>query len=401
MYYQAMPSLSLDFIVPRAAETSQAQRRRRWPCMPARCAAVLAALLAAPVHAQTAVRLYGTVDTAMGWTRVSGTPTEKGLLSGGQSDSLWGLQGREMLGGGSYAAFALEGGIDTAHGAPDDPALPFNYQSWVGLGHPSLGELRLGRQYTVGQAFVSVIEVGSWKNFGLGALMRASDNYQVPKQMSWRSPKWSGVQLGASYSFDVADAGLSTASGSAAHKLYGLALRYEGGPWLLAASWEQASSVRLQGMGGQRPSAAQLGASYNFGFARLAAGWSRQRNGFVGRNGGDGPVELQAAGLKGLGPIEFVDGGRLDALYVGASIPAGHGELQLQWSQARPNWEWQGSGARPKTSQVMSLGYIHPLSLRTSLYAFAAYGRAYALDAAVDATQPSVSRVAFGVNTRF
>lgn len=364
------------------------------------CVSAMAVLTATPSLAQPVLRLYGTVDTGMGWTQKQGAAKEKGLLSGGQSDSLWGLQGREMLGGGSYASFALEGGIDTAHGEPQDQARMFNYQSWLGLAHPTFGELRLGRQYTVGQAFVSLIEVGSWKDFGIGALMRASDNYQVSQQVSWRSPLWgAGVQLGASYSFDMGDPGAGDAAST--HKLYGLALRYENGPWLLATSWEQASAVSLNASGGYRPSAGQLGASYNFGVARIAAGWSRQRNGFVGRNGGDGPEELQAAGLKGLGPAEFVNGGRVDAIYAGASIPTGHGEFQLQWSQARPDWEWQGSGTRAKTSQVVSLGYLHPVSLRTSLYVFAAYGRAYGLDAPIDAAQPNVRRLAFGVNTRF
>lgn len=364
-------------------------------------AALLATVLAMPAQAQTHVRLYGTVDVAISSTRVSGEPSVKGLLSGGQSDSLWGLQGREALGGDSYAVFALEGGLDVAHGAPDDAARPFNYQSWLGLGNASLGELRLGRQYTVGQAFVSAIEVGAWRDFGVGALLRASDNYQVSKQISWRSPQWSGVQLGASYSLDAGDAPAADATGGDSYKLYSLALRYEQGPWLLAASWEQASALHLDDLGGRRPSAAQLGASYNFGVARLAAGWSRQRNGFVGRNGGDGPAQLQAAGLKGLGPAEFIDGGRLDAVYLAASVALARGELQMQWSQAKPNWDWQASGARAKTSQVMSLGYIYPLSLRTSLYAFAAHGRAYAMDTALDASQPSVSQLAFGLNTRF
>ncbi|WP_312529711.1 porin [Comamonas sp.] len=389
----------LFFVWIAARPLAPEQTRIRWAWCSA--AAVLAAVVAMPAQAQTHVRLYGTVDAAVSSTRVSGGPTENGLLSGGQSDSLWGLQGREALGGGSYAAFALEGGLDVAHGAPDDPARPFNYQSWVGVGSASLGELRLGRQYTVGQAFVSAIEVGAWRDFGVGALLRASDNYQVSRQISWRSPQWSGVQLGASYSFDAGDAAAAGAAGGSAYKLYSLALRYEQGPWLLAASWEQASALRLDALGGRRPSAAQLGASYNFGVARLAAGWSRQRNGFVGRNGGDGPAQWQAAGLKGLGPAEFIDGGRLDAVYLAASIPMGHGEFQMQWSQARPNWDWQNSGARARTSQVMSLGYIYPLSLRTSLYAFAAHGRAYAMDGVLDASQPSVSQVAFGLNTRF
>ncbi len=382
-------------IAPRSTEPRQAPFRCTW----ASAAALLAAVLAMPAQAQTNVRLYGTVDAAISSTRVSGGPSVKGLLSGGQSDSLWGLQGHEALGGDSYAVFALEGGLDVARGAPDDPARPFNYQSWVGVGNASLGELRLGRQYTVGQAFVCAIEVGAWRDFGVGALLRASDNYQVSKQISWRSPQWSGVQLGGSYSLDAGDVPAADSSGGDTYKLYSLALRYEQGPWLLAASWEQASA--LDALAGRRPSAAQLGASYNFGVARLAAGWSRQRNGFVGRNGGDGPAQLQAAGLKGLGPIEFIDGGRLDALYLAASIPLGRGEFQMQWSQARPNWDWQDSGARARTSQVVSLGYIYPLSLRTSVYAFAAHGRAYAMDVALDASQPSVSQLAFGLNTRF
>ncbi|WP_165841086.1 porin [Comamonas sp. JNW] len=397
-----MSPLFFPRVALRSAPPRQPSVRRAWARTLSGGAAALAAAAAMPALAQTSLRLYGTVDAAIGWTRVSGAPTQKNLLSGGQSDSLWGLQGREALGSSSYAAFALEGGLDAAHGAPDDPTRPFNYQSWVGVGNASLGELRLGRQYTVGQAFVSAIEVGAWRDFGVGALLRASDNYQVSQQISWRSPQWGGVQLGASYSFDAGDAPAAGTTGSATHKLYSLALRYEDGPWLLAASWEQANAVLLHaGLAGRHPSAAQLGASYNFGVARLAAGWSRQRNGFVGRNGGDGSADLQAAGLKGLGPIEFIDGGRLDALYLGVSIPLNHGELQAQWSQARPNWDWQDSGARAKTSQVMSLGYIHPLSLRTSVYAFVAHGRAYALDAAVDASQTTVSRVAFGLNTRF
>src|SRR5690606_16237827 len=104
---------------PRSTEPRQPLRHqpraRIWPL----CAALLAAMVAMPAQAQTSVRLYGTVDAAVSATRVSGAPTQKSLLSGGLSDSLWGLQGREALGGDSYAAFALEGGLDAAHGALD------------------------------------------------------------------------------------------------------------------------------------------------------------------------------------------------------------------------------------------------------------------------------------------
>lgn len=84
-----------------------------------------------------------------------------------------------------------------------------------------------------------------------------------------------------------------------------------------------------------------LGRLAGLDVARVAVGWSRQSNGFVGRNGGDAIVEedggdraaeLHSPGLQDLGPIEFVDGGRLDAKYLGTAIPFGEGKFQLQWS---------------------------------------------------------------------
>ena len=358
--------------------------------------AMLAGAVPADSRAETELALYGTVDAGMSWTRVSGEGTRRALLSGGQTDSLWGLRGREPLGGGSYTLFALEGGVDMTSGSADDPDRLFNYQSWLGLGNAVLGELRLGRQHTVGQAFVSEIEVGSWKDFGMGALMRASDNYQVSSQISWRSPQWAGVQFGASYSADAGEQGPGPRTG-----MYSLAVRYEDGPWLLAASVERLGRVALPGLDARRPHAWQLGASHDLGVARIALGWSRQRNGFVGRNGDDGPPFLEERGLQGLGPIEFIDGGRLDVLYAGVSIPAGQGEFQLQWSQGRPDWAWQDSGAPARRVQVMSVGYVHALSPRTSLYAFVANGLRYSMDTAVSADEPRSRRVAFGLTHHF
>ncbi len=347
---------------------------------------------------ETSLSLYGTLDSGLAWTHVSGQGTRNGLLSGGQTDSLWGLRGQEDLGGGAYASFALEGGLDLVSGQAEDSGRLFNYQSWLGLGNATLGELRLGRQYTVGQAFVSEIEVGSWKDFGMGALLRAADNYQVSDMISWRSPLWAGLQLGGSYSPNAGE----SAAGQGRTGLYSLAARYESGPWLLAASFERMGRVGLAGQSeGRHPQAWQLGLSYDLEVLRLALGWSRQRNGFVGRDGDEGPASLQARGLEGLGPAEFIDGGKLDAWYVGAGMPLGAGELQVQWSLGRPDWRWQDSGARARRIQVMSLGYVHPLSARTSLYAFAAHGRHYAMETAVGADEPRVSRVALGLTHHF
>ncbi len=345
--------------------------------------------------AETSAQLYGTVDAGLGWTHVSGQGSQRGVLSGGQADSLWGIRGQDSLGEGGRATFNLESGIDLATGRGDESARLFNYQAWLGLGSDQWGELRFGRQHTVGQEFVSAIEVGSWKDFGMGALMRASDNYQVSQQLSWRSPQWAGLQLGLSYSGDVGEQSLSGLA-DARTKLYSLALRYEQGPWLLAASHESLSRIESN-----RPTALQLGASYDFGFARVVAGWSRQSNGFVGLNGDEGPTYWQQRGLGGLGPTEFVQGGRLDTWYVGSAIPLGKGEVQWQWSLGRPNWRWEATGEQAGRLQVMSVAYVHPLSPRTSLYVFAAQGRRYDMETAVHVSEPRTSRVALGVTHQF
>jgi len=360
-------------------------------------AAVLAGAFAVESRAESELSLYGTIDTGMAWTSVSGKSSQSGMFSGGQTDSLMGLRGREAFGGGSYALFTLEGGIDTTNGRSEDSDRLLNYQSWVGLGHRSLGELRLGHQYTVGKLFVSEVEVGGWKDFGMGALMRGTDNYRVSNQISWHSPQWHGARLGASYSFDASDSGTKRSR----TWLYSLAARYEAGPWLLAASFEQLGPVALAGYRTRRPEVWQLGASYDLGIARIAAGWSRQRNGFTGRNGADGPAALEARGLQGLGPIEFIDGGRMDVMYVGTAIPVGPGEVQLQWSQGRPNWVWQDSAKRARSTQVMSAGYVHTLSPRTSLYAFVAEGRGYSMDAVVSADHSSTRRAVVGLTHHF
>ncbi|MCH4270733.1 porin [Kerstersia gyiorum] len=374
---------------------------RQWQCqagvlMGGLGVALLA--LAAPRPAQAAeVSLYGTLDVGIVSTHVRGEGTGSGLISGGQTDSLWGASGRETLAGDAFVSFTLEGGLDAATGHAEDPDRLFNYQSWLGVGSAAWGELRLGRQNTAGQAFVSGIEVAGWKDFGMGALMRAADNYQVSNMLSWTSPLWQGLQAGLSYSPDVGERGFEKGR---AH-LFSSALQYAIEDWVLVASYETMGRVELGNDRARRPAALQLGLSADFEAARLAAGWSRQRNGFVGRNGGEGPAGLEPRGLQGMGPMEFMDGGRLDAVYAGVAVPFGNDELQLQWSQGRPSWHWRDSSERAGMVRVMSLGYVHSLSPRTTLYGFAALGQRYDLDDVVGADAPRTRRVAMGLTHHF
>jgi predicted porin len=131
------------------------------------CRVALACCVGQPLAAFAAdddglgVQLYGVVDAGVAVTHVSGQGSHSGLLNGGLTDSLWGLQGAEDLGGGWRSRFQLESGFDPSSGKLEEDGKLFNYAAWVGLGHEEYGELRLGRQHTIGQQFGNALEISN------------------------------------------------------------------------------------------------------------------------------------------------------------------------------------------------------------------------------------------------
>lgn len=99
--------------------------------------------------------------------------------------------------------------------------------------------------------------------------------------------------------------------------------------------------------------------------------------------------------------MEFIQGGRVDAWFLGASLPLGPGRALAQWSIAGPNWTWRSTGEHAKNVQTYSLGYVYELSPRTSRYAFAAGGRHFSINDVFTADNRTVSRVAAGLTHHF
>ncbi|HAP26644.1 MAG TPA: porin [Achromobacter sp.] len=362
------------------------------------CAALATAGLIPPCTALaadvgTGLQLYGVVDAGVAVTRVSGQGSHSGLLDGGLTDSLWGLQGTEDLRGGWAANFQLESGFDPSTGNAADDGRLFNYGAWVGLAHADYGDLRFGRQYTVGQTYGNALEIASWKDMGMGATFKASDNYQFSNMVNWYSPQWRGFQAGVGYAFDADGQGRFRTNQNT--RAISLGLKYEEGPLLAVATWEQLRLAGLDAVTEGRPQAVQVGASYDFDVAKVSVAWSRQRNGYVGLDGGD-PDGLGA----GLGPAAFVQGGTVDAWLVGVSVPAGPGAVLVQWSLAKPDWRW-ANGMTARNAQVATLGYTYDLSPRTTLYAFAGFASNYTLDNQFDPCNAHTTRIGTGVSHRF
>ncbi|MCZ8388907.1 porin [Achromobacter xylosoxidans] len=339
------------------------------------------------------VQLYGVVDAGVATTHTSGQGTHNGLLNGGLTDSLWGLRGSEDLGDGWSSRFQLESGFDPSTGKRADDDRLFNYGAWVGLAHDRYGDLRLGRQYTVGKAYGNALELASWKEMGMGATFKASDNYQFSNLVNYYTPTWQGLQAGIGYSFD-AD-GRDRFKTAANNRALSLGLKYEDGPLLAVATWDQLRLAEPPAGQAGRPQAVQLGASYDFEVVKVSVAWSRQRNGYVGLDGGD-PDSLG----QNLGPAAFARGGSVNAWLLGASVPVGHGAVVAQWSLARPDWKWE-DGSTARNAQLVTLGYTYDLSPRTTLYAFAGYASNYTLDNQFDPGHSHTSRFGTGISHRF
>jgi predicted porin len=350
-----------------------------------------------PSYAEGAkVILYGVVDAGMASTRVNDSDgarrSKTGLISGGFSDSMIGLKGSEDLGDGWSALFTLESQFSMADGKLEDEERLFDQAAWLGLGNERYGELRLGRQYTAAQLAGNELEIAPWAEMGMGATFKASDNYQVPNSITYLSPSLAGFSLGASYSFDTTGEQIRGQRSPQAS----VALSYENGPLLLVATWDKTWLTDTLVPDAPKPMAWQLGASYDLDFAKVMVAWSRQRNGYAGRDGGD-PDEL---GL-GLGAREFVYGGRLDSYLLGLAVPVGErATVLLQWSLVKPKWTWQ-DGEEARSGQLGTLGYTYSLSPRTTLYAAAGFARHYSLENQIVQGQGNTRRYMVGMSHSF
>jgi predicted porin len=101
-----------------------------------------------PAMAQSSVQMYGVVDEFVEYAKTDHAHVVR-LTDGGVYASRLGFRGTEDLGGGTFANFNLEAGInaDTGTGTLPGPGLAFTRTSKIGLGG-TLGLVEAGRMFT-------------------------------------------------------------------------------------------------------------------------------------------------------------------------------------------------------------------------------------------------------------
>ncbi len=305
--------------------------------------AVLAASGAA--MAQSSVSLFGIVDAGVGYVdnATAGGKGKAGVYNSGNATSRIGFRGTEDLGGGLKAGFWLEGEIGADDGNASLGGLNFKRRSTVGL-EGNFGEVRLGRELTAGYAKTSSYDLFSqtgigqfaaWQNWG-GVVATGDENgIRSNNMISYFTPNFGGVKAAVSYGFDEQTTGK-------AGRYIGGNVSYDNGPLSVAVSYD-----RLDFVGGDRD-AATLGASYNFGVAKL-----------------NGIIQQQKYSYD-VGPDR-----KFNNYMLGVSAPVGGaGEVKLQYAR----YDQKGNSVVEKgTADQLSLGYVHNMSKRTAVYGTVAY----------------------------
>ncbi len=203
---------------------------------------------AVPAFAQSSVTLYGSLDTGVTYTsNVASAPRggrQLALQAGVARNDVWGLTGREDLGGASFAVFRLESQFQTSDGTLTVPGAAFSSQAYVGLGG-DWGTVTLGRQFDFVGDLMPAFAIGANTPAGLlawglpanasagGALDNRVWGVQVNNAVKYVSPTFGGVSFGGMWGFGnvpgtVARSSVQSAMVSYTHGAFSAALVYFG-----------------------------------------------------------------------------------------------------------------------------------------------------------------------------
>ena len=340
--------------------------------------------IAGMAQAQSTVTLYGLLDANIGSAKTnvfSAAPAPNGsystqrqtqVSSGGLNGSRFGFRITEDLGGGLAAIGNLEGGLNIDTGASAQGGLLFGRQANVGVASASLGTVTIGRNkspyYDVHSNVglrESAFDATSNTNFGTlanynpasaaGAAYLLSNhgsatapnaatwlgfNARVNNSVRYTSPNFSGFSVSGLYGF-----GEDKTPTTDATKTVGASAQYANGPIGVYLAYQSDAYVRTAGL---KPALENIlvGASYDFGVAKVGANYNRAK-------------------LKDVAASAFLGGtgGNIDAQKeygLTVSVPFGATLVEANYGQSKGNTLGKAS--------AYGVQALYSLSKRTTLY---------------------------------
>lgn len=354
----------------------------------------LAALAATgAVMAQSSVTIYGVIDQAYSRTSISGGTSKNEMVSSGNVTNRLGFRGTEDLGGGLKAKFQVE--TNLVADAPGGSTIG-DRGAWVALASDSMGEIRLGREYN--PTFWNPISFSAFGTNGSGRSLAHPARTEAFKQAGYKGGSfgsdpytWNnnsityilpstlgGVYGSVQYGIDEKANSGTVVQGSA------LAMRvgYKSGPLDVAFAYgtvedkdtaPAASDVKSMNLGG----------SYDFGVAKLLAVWYQDKL----KDATTGATQDKLTGYE-----------------IGVVLPLGPGNLRAAYGSVKFD---DLTPAADEKANKFAIGYVYPLSKRTSVYTTYARvsnknGLAMTTTAASGAVaNRSVSGIDFGISHTF
>ena len=355
--------------------------------------------------AQSNVTLYGILDVNFQYNDpdASGASSVRGIGSGHQSGSRWGIRGSEALSPNLNAVFTLEGGYSTDTGAmgqafpPGNVAVPantttaqrlFGRQVWGGLAG-GWGTIVAGRVATFSSGTGSFDMFGNVDPFltgfgdsSLGSTFTSAAALRVDNAALYQSPSFGGFKFGAGYSFQ--GVGSEAAGSGNNNRVWFLGANFARGPFFAAVTYDtfDIADAGIPAGTAAFPAIAanvsdqkslQIGATFDLKFLKLHGAYAKEDD------------VRYVVGTLGAPSTSFVptfdSGADADAWMAGVTVPLLGGALL--GSYQRRNGDSVDvctgtlvAGACPAASafnrsrdvEIWAVAYTYPLSRRTNLY---------------------------------
>ena len=302
-------------------------------------------------NAQSAVTVYGLLDTAVVHESGGSAGSVTKVTSGVSAGSRLGFKGSEDIGNGLSALFLLESGFQADTGVMGQGGLLFGRQAYVGL-HGGFGSVLVGRQYTPEYLVVVFADpfgsgyVGDTKNM---VATTGNSFSRMDNTVKYVSPTISGVTV------ELAAAPGEVSGDSDAGRQFGGALAYTAGPLQVRVGYHNRNNDTATLKNTENARNAVVAAVYDFGVvkAHVLYGINHGLNSSVLRNTAN-PFG------RATPPVASTDS--RDAL-VGLTVPFGRHALLASYIRKDDR-----TALNQDASQV-AIGYRYTLSKRTGLYA--------------------------------
>jgi predicted porin len=298
------------------------------------------ATISGAAMAQSSVSIYGRLDASLASEKAGAAGFAKSqsqMASGLLSTSRLGFRGTEDLGNGLKAIFQLETKLDVDSGGAFGSG--FDRMSIVGL-TGGFGAVKLGRHDTsfddirdisvssvLWDSEFSPTKIAYANSVGGVAVGHVADySSRASNQIRYETPNFGGFTAGVSYGMDEQAAPVKRDTTA-------LNVRYRSGPLDVGLGYQEQDHE----LSASKREYTTLAAAYNFGVARLSAGYNMAEQG-----------NLESDGFT-----------------VGVNVPMGPWDFSVGYAYNKS----ENAGVDSAKSKGLAFGATYALSKRTRVYA--------------------------------